>query len=326
MKLISFFRRMGCAKKRIEPKILNHINRNFNHQYTKSVIKAVKQLPPPWKTSKKGRKSHDPKEVAAGCILKVGFNQTYDGIEAYLKESETFKSSFDDLPGHSVIHRGMKKLSIPYIRKVMNRVTRFLRRKGMNIAVDSTGFRTRNSSLWYDIRIRRKNTKRDCMKLHISMDVDTGIIHWFTMTPSKRHDSPEFKNLLKYLPDLGDVFGDKGYSSRNNCQLVADKHGVPYLHFKDNATNKAKGHPGWIISIRAYKKNTEQWLDIYHARSIVESVFSSIKRRWGSFLRSRRKWMQKKELSLKVLSYNIKQVLLVTYAKESKIPLWKSCK
>jgi transposase len=317
---------MGCTKKRIEPKILNHVNRNFNELFTERVIIAVKRLPSPWKQKKTGRKAHDPYEVAVGCILKVGFNQTYDGIEAYLKESNTFKSSFDDLPGHTVIHRGMSKLSIPYIRNVMNQSVSFLRRKGMNIAVDSTGFRTGNSSIWYDIRIRRKNTKRDCIKLHISMDVDTGIIYWFTITPSKRHDSPELKNLLKHLPDLGDVFGDKGYSSRNNCQLVADKNGVPYLHFKDNATNKAKGKPAWIISIRAYKKNTDQWLNIYHARSIVESVFSSLKRRWGSFLRSRRKWMQKKELSLKVLSYNIKQVLLVTYAKESKIPLWKSCK
>ena len=315
---------MGCAKKRINPKILNHVNRNFNKRYTKAVIKAVQQLPLPWKPNKKGRRGHDPKKVAAGCILKVGFNQTYDGIEAYLKESETFKQHYEDVPGHSVIHRGMEKLSIKYIRRVMNQVIRFLRRQGMNIAVDSTGFRTGNSSIWYDIRIRRKNTRKDCIKLHISVDVDTGIIHWFTMTSSQRHDSPEFKTLIKHLPELGVVFGDKSYPSRDNCQLVADKNGVPYLLFKDNATNKAKGHPGWIISIREYKNNTEEWLSIYHLRSIVESVFSSIKKRWGSFLRSQRKWMQKKELSLKVLSYNVKQVLLVQCSMERKIPLWKS--
>jgi len=316
---------MGCAKKRINPKILNHVNRNFNQCYTKAVIKAVKQLPIPWKTNGKGRKGHDPKEVATGCILKVGFNQTYDGIEAYLKESETFKQHFDDLPGHSVIHRGMEKLSIKYIRKVMNRVTCFLRRHGMNIAVDSTGFRTNTSSLWYDIRIKRRGKRRDCIKLHISVDVDTGVIHWFTMTPWNRHDSTEFKDLLKHLPELGNVFGDKAFSSRSNCQLVDDKNGVPYLHFKDNATSKAKGKPAWIISFRNYQKDKEEWLAVYHLRSIVESVFSSIKKRWSNFLRSRRKWMQKKELSLKVLSYNIKQVLLVQYAKECKIPLWKSC-
>ena len=315
---------MGCAKKRINPKIVNHINRNFNELYTKQVIKAVKQLPLPWKLCKKGRRGHDSKEVAAGCILKAGFNLTYDGIEAYLKESETFKNYFDDLPGHSVIHRGMKKLSIKYIRKVMNRVTQFLRRKAMNIAVDSTGFRTGNSSIWYDIRIRRRNKRKDCLKLHISVDVDTGVIHSFTMTSWNHHDSKEFEQLIKNLPDLGATFGDKGYSSRGNCQRVADKNGVPYLLFKDNTTSKSKGKPAWIISFRAYRNDTEEWLSVYHLRSIVEGVFSSIKRRWKSYLLSKKRWMQKKELSLKVLSYNVKQVLMVQHAMKCRIPLWKT--
>jgi hypothetical protein len=51
---------MGCAKKRIEPKILNHVNRNFNELFTEQVIEAVKRLPSPWKQKKTGRKAHDP--------------------------------------------------------------------------------------------------------------------------------------------------------------------------------------------------------------------------------------------------------------------------
>lgn len=66
----------------------------------------------------------------------------------------------------------------------------------------------------------------------------------------------------------------------------------------------------------------EAWLAIYHLRSIIESVFSSIKKRWGNFLHSKKRWMQKKELALKVFSYNVKQVLMVRYAKERKVPLW----
>jgi len=313
---------MGCAKKRINPIVANHVNRNFTADFTKAVIKAVHQLPPPWKPNKKGRKGHDPQIVAIGCLLKVGFNQTYDGIEAHMKDSQTIKQRYPDIPGHSVIQRGMKRLSITYIRKVMNRVTRFLRRKNMNIAVDSTGFRTHNSSTWYDIRIERQGKRKDCIKLHISVDIDTGVIHWFTITPWNRHDSKEFEHLIKHLPDLGNVLGDKAFSSRNNCQLVVDKNGTPYLCFRKNARSNAKGKPAWIISFRAHKNNPEAWLAVYHLRSIIESVFSSIKKRWGSFLLSRKQWMQKKELALKVFSYNIKQVLLVRYAKERKVPLW----
>jgi len=317
---------MGRAKKRINPKVVNHVNRNFIVLFIKAVIKAVHKISPPWEPPKKGRKGHDPQAVAVGCILKVGLNLSYDGIEAYIKDSKTLQHYYqkEGLIGHSVIERGMKRLSIKYIRKVMNRVTRFLHRKGMNIAVDGTGFRTRNSSIWYDIRIRRRNKRKECIKLHISVDVDTGVIHWFTITSWNRHDSKEFEDLLKHLPDLGNVFGDKAFSSRKNCQLVASKKGIPYLCFKDNATSKAKGNQAWIVSFRAYTRNKEKWLKIYHLRSLVESVFSAIKKRWGSFLRSKKRWMQKKELSLKVFAYNVKQVLLVHYAKKWKVPLWVS--
>jgi transposase len=298
------------------------VNRNFTTDFTKAVIKAVHRMPPPWKPNKKGRKAHDPQTVAIGCILKVGFNQTYDGIEAHLKDSETIKKCCPDMPGHSVIQRGMKRLSITYIRKVTNRVTRFLRRKKMNIAVDTTGFSTHNSSTWYDIRIERHGSRRDCIKLHVSVDIDTGVIHWFTITPWNRHDSKEFEHLIKHLPELGNVLGDKAFSSRNNCQLIADKNGTPYLCFKKNARSNAKGKPAWIVSFRAHKQDSDAWLAVYHLRSIIESVFSSIKKRWGSFLLSRKRWMQKKELALKVFSYNLKQVLMVRYAKERKVPLW----
>jgi len=313
---------MGCAKKRMNPKVVNHVNRNLVVLLTKMVMKAVNQLPPPWEPKNRGRKGYDPRLVAICCILKVAFNLSFDGIEAYIKDSLVLKQHYQHLPGHSVIHRGMQRLSMKYIRKVMNRVTRFLRRKGMDIAVDSTGFGTSNRSRWYDIRIKRKSSRREYVKLHLSVDIETGVTFSFTITSWNRHDSKEFKRLINSLPELGNVLGDKAYSSRANCQLVVDKKGKPYLCFRENATSKAKGKSAWIISLREFKNDKEKWLAIYHLRSIIESVFSSIKRRWGSFLYSRKKWMQRKELALKVLVYNIKQVLMVRYARENGIPLW----
>ncbi len=50
---------------------------------------------------------------------------------------------YQHLPGHSVIHHGVKDFH-QYIRKVMDRVTRFLRRKEIDISVDNTGFSTSN--------------------------------------------------------------------------------------------------------------------------------------------------------------------------------------
>jgi transposase len=306
----------------MNPTVANHVNRNFTALFTWAVVKAVHRLPSPWQSNKRGRKGHDPKTVAIGCLLKVGLNETYDGIEAHMKDSQSLTACCPVLPGHSVIHRGMTRLSIKYIRKVMNLLIRFLRRRKMTIAIDSTEFSTHQSSAWYDLRIERHGSRRDCIKLHISVDVHTGVVHSFTTTRWNRHDSREFSRLIKCLPDVDKILGDKAYSSRANCQLVADKHGTPYLSFRENAARRPRRCLAWVISFRAWKRDPEGWLVIYHLRSIIESVFSSMKRRWGSFLQSRKRWMQKRELALKVFAYNVKQVLMVRYARERKVALW----
>ena len=100
----------------MKTKVLNYVNRNFYSCFTKVVIKEVKQLSSTWKPCRLSRKGHDPpspQEVAAAYTLKVGFNQTYDSIESFLKLSETFKNSVNSISGCSVTHYGMKKNLYP---------------------------------------------------------------------------------------------------------------------------------------------------------------------------------------------------------------------
>jgi len=134
--------------------------------------------------------------------MKIFLCKTYDGIEAYLK-SNTFvaqRLGVERLPGHSVIARGMAKMPTSYIRLISRLVTLQMRRRGVDVAVDSSGFSLKTSSKWFDIRIKRKSTKRDYIKLHIVIDVDTGIILNFTITDWKGSDAKEFKRLIRDLP------------------------------------------------------------------------------------------------------------------------------
>lgn len=254
----------------------------------------------------------------------IGLVKTYESIESYVKNSIALHRLLhtDWIPGHSVIERGMKQLSLSYIRRVNRRIIWGLRRRGMIVGVDSTGFSLSTSSKWFDIRIRRENTKKDYLKLHIVIDVKTGVIHYFTITRWNRGDSMEFKRLLRYLPKVAKVLGDKAYSSRKNCEIVVSKGGKPYLMFKVNATGKSKGSPGWKESFHEYKTDKNGWLTVYHLRSIVESVFGSIKRRWNGGIRSRKGWARRIEVALKVLAYNIKQTLCHRRAAELGIDLW----
>ena len=318
---------MGKPKRRVSPRIANQVNRDLDRLVTLCIIAAVSRANAPWERNSFGRPCWDPRIVAVCCFAKIALSRSYDGIEAYLK-SHTFVAQqlhTERLPGHSVIARGMAEMPTSYIRLISRLVTFQMRRRGMDVVVDSSGFSLKTSSKWFDIRIKRKSEKKDYLKLHVVIDVETGIILHFTITDWKGSDSKGFQRLIRDLPRLGKVAGDKAYSSRANCQAVADKKGKPFLCFKANATGKAKGYPAWQISFRAYTNNPDEWMDEYHIRSIVEAAFSSLKRCWGPDIKSIKGWLKRRELSLKVLAYNVKRVLYIERAKDLGIPLWVNC-
>jgi len=318
---------MGKPKKRVSPRIANQVNRDFERLILLSIVSAVSAANAPWERNSFGRPCWDPRIVAVCVFMKISFCRTYDGIEACLR-SNTFVAQclgVEQLPGHSIIARGMSKMSMSYIRLISRLVTFQMRRRGMDIAVDSSGFSLKTSSKWFDIWIKRKSEKKDYLKLHIVIDVDTEIVHHFTITDWKGADAREFKRLIRDLPRIHKATGDKAYSSRVNCQAVADKGGKPFLCFKANATAKAKGYPAWQISFEAYSDNPDEWMDEYHVRSIVEAVFSSIKRCFGPDIKSIKGWLKRRELAIKVLAYNIKRVLYIGKAKDLGFSLWVSC-
>ena len=57
---------------------------------------------------------------------------------------------------------------------------------------------------------------------------------------------------------------------------------------------------------------------------LVEAVFSSLKQRWNESIASRQSWHRWRELAIKVLVYNTKQLLCCQRAKETGVDLWKT--
>jgi transposase len=320
---------MGAAHKRMNPAVAQQVNRAFDVLFIKCMAQAIQKLRSPWQPCRTGRPPHSPRVVVLCCLLKVMTGRTYDEIEAYVEcmaEEIQHRFHVSRVPGHSVIHRGMAQVRMRYIRKLNVLLIRAYRQRGMHIAVDSSGFRTSSTSKWFDIRIRRQNIRGDYLKLHIAIDIATGLIQAFSITPGQRHECPEFTRLMHRLPDVGDVMADKGYSSRDNCSIVADKGGTPYIPFKGNATKRMKGSSAWAASYQAYQENTDRWMDTYHKRELVEAVFSSLKQRWNESIASRQRWLRWRELAIKVLVYNTKQLLCYQQAKKNGVDLWTTAR
>jgi hypothetical protein len=98
------------------------------------------------------------------CAYMVAFQLTYDGIESecwLIGDMIMEHFCINKLSGHSVIHRGMMRLPMKYIRRLNKRVVWHFKKKRMIVILDASGFRVKTSSGWYGISMKRMNKLKD---------------------------------------------------------------------------------------------------------------------------------------------------------------------
>lgn len=157
-----------------------------------------------------------------------------------------------------------------------------------------------------------RNRRKDFLKLHFLVDVSSMLILSFKVTPGNMPDVKQVPYLMKLIYFLASVCADKAYISRNACDIIA-KHGAfPYIMLKSNTKGWSMGSKAWRDMVLLYRNNRKLFLKMYHRRSIAESVVSSVKRRFDHGLSSVRRRNQKKELMLKVITYNLSIVARIS--------------
>ena len=127
------------------------------------------------------------------------------------------------------------------------------------------------------------------------------------VTDAYKGDAAQLGNLLDSLgiDDLEAVAADSAYLSRRNCELVEGAGAKPFINLKCNTRGRSRGSFAWRRMVYNFRRNPEEWKRMYHFRSSAESAFSALKRRFGYRLSAIRKDLQRKELMIKVIVYNI---------------------
>lgn len=318
---------MGKPKRRANPKVVTKVDRNIAVLTAKTARRFANRLSPPWDMQERGRPQvHDSRTVFVLCLLMVSLNLTYDLMEAEKRKGYLQQVlKVDILPSRSSLQRGMQRLNQKYIRKFNKLLVRKFVNKGMTVLVDATGLRLRTSSSWYDIRIGRTNKRKDNAKLHVSVDLRRNVILGYKITSWKRHESPQLKFLLRDIDELLRVLADAGYISRGNCDLVVKKNGRPFFALKKNTGSRAKGSRAWKEMIRFARKRKAVYDTIYHLRSVIESIFAAIKKRYGNFVRATKRKTRNISIALRILAFNIKQRLYDATARRLGLPFWVKC-
>ncbi len=228
-------------------------------------------------------------------ILMQKLKLTTRGIISFLRSNPSLGLEFGLLriPVHTTIVR--------FFPKIKNFIGLLLDiRQAISVAVDSTGFELEAKSYYFrNLRYSgiKQKTKR-YMKLSIAIDTDKQLILTYKIRRKLRNDTIDFKELLKEL-DIKQVIADKGYDSHSNRRFVINKlKAVPII--------PVRWHTNFYGYLTKKKKISGK---NYHQRSKVETIFSVIKRRYGSVLRNRSYATQKVELISKLITYNLDRKL-----------------
>lgn len=216
---------------------------------------------------------------------------TTRGVISFLRNNPSLCLEFGlfRVPVHTTVVR--------FFPKIKNLIGLLLNiRQAITVAVDSTGFELESKSYYFrTLRYsdKKQKTKR-YMKLSIAIDADKQLILTHKIRKKLRHDTLDFKDLIKDL-SVKRVVADKGYDSKSNRLFVIRKlKAIPNIPYRKFTASPKRGR-----FITQFNEKT------YHQRSKVETIFSVIKRKYGSVLRCKSFATQKVELISKLIVYNL---------------------
>ena len=176
------------------------------------------------------------------------------------------------------------------------------------VIIDSTGFECTYPSHYYCRRINSPYPVDGFITLHALIDQENGFVRTHKTSVKKIHDSRMLRPLVRKLHRKpAHLYADRGYDSEENYRfLVEEIDCVPLILQKNilKPLHKCKGeHRREMRAVFDYGE--------YLKRNKIEAIFSSIKRKYGCALSTRKTKTQRKEVTLKIILYNIEKKLRI---------------
>ena len=212
------------------------------------------------------------------------------------------------IPQFTTLHKFTKRAHPAWLRAVVSQAISLTKIHKLIICIDSTGFSYRYGSSYYCDRTIVVKKRTRWIKLSIAADAKTQLIlnSKIKMTPSN-----DYQDLMPLLSNLKDknisyVCADKGYDSKTNHEYLTKQLKTRSLIA---VRNTISSHNRKTIRKKIAKNFNKK---LYHQRSKAETIFSVIKRVYGSTLKSKKFYMRAKEILFKIIAYNTTRLLKIT--------------
>lgn len=259
-------------------------------------------------SGKSGRpKTYSDEAILLLLVLREVYSLPLRALQGFVKS--LFQQIGVDLPvpSYTQISRRAQGLH--------KKLPKLLKKGVRNLVFDSTGLKVYGEGEW-KVKIHGKSKRRTWRKFHLGINPTTQDIVLWEMTKNNEGDGAIAKVMLDNVKGKIDaVYGDGAYDGCEFRKKVYSKGGKVIVPPPRNAAYKEANY-GWekkrdlalaeIQGLGGGEEGRQLWKKLtgYHRRSLSETSFSRIKRRFGGHLKARGEGGQRTECACKSLIIN----------------------
>ena len=207
---------------------------------------------------------------------------------------------------NSVLRCLEMEYTTPILMAMIRQASLPLRSVERQFAIDSSGFSTCRYTRWVDEKYGTNRQQAQWVKAHLCVGTRTQTVTAVFMDEKNSGDCPQFDPLTKATAEnfrIEEMSADKAYLSNDNLELIVGMGGTPFIPFKSNSL--PGGSEVWRRMFHYFAFRRDEFLEHYHRRSLVESAFSMIKRKFGDAARAKTDTAMRNEALAKILCHNI---------------------
>jgi len=261
------------------------------------------------------------KAIETMHIVSEAYNLPYRQTEGFLIYMFKANNIELEVPDYTMMSKRGEDLN--HRIKIGKEKIRALKERGEKIciAIDSTGVKIYGENEW-KVRTHGKGTRRKWKKLHAIIDIHSRQIIAAELTGNDVHDSQVFDKLLKQamqsVEEVEAFYGDGAYHPHAIIERLEALDIEPMIPLPKNAVIGGESKDECMRVTKARDKlllrqydagGTESWKKAtdYHLRSMVENLFSRMKRIFGERMRQ-------KHDNIRILRADIRMSILNMFA------------
>ncbi len=261
------------------------------------------------------------KAIETMHMVAEAYNLAYRQTEGFLLYMFKVNNIELEVPDYTMMSKRGAELN--HRIKIGKEKIRELKERGEKvcIAIDSTGVKIYGENEW-KVRTHGKGVRRKWKKLHAIIDVQSRQIVAAELTGNDVHDSQVFERLLKQaiqsVEEIEAFYGDGAYHPHAIIEMLEELDIEPMIPLPKNAVISGENKDECMQVTKARDKlllkqydagGTESWKKStdYHLRSLIENLFSRMKRIFGERMRQ-------KHDNIRTLRANIRMSLLNIFA------------